>query len=110
MVGYALNALREACFGPHPDRLILLDYEALARAPELAVTQLYKALGEPLFDHDFEHVTYRAEAFDAALGAPGLHDVSGRMAWRPRPTVLPPGLFERFVDDSFWRKPQPRLA
>jgi hypothetical protein len=49
-------------------------------------------------------------AFDAALGTPGLHDVSGRVEWRPRPTVLPPDLFERFVEDSFWRKPQPRLA
>ena len=28
----------------------------------------------------------------------------------PAPTVLPPDLFERFVEDSFWRKPQPRLA
>ena len=110
MVGYALNALREACFGVHADRLILLDYEALARAPGVVVPQLYKALGEPLFEHDFEHVAYRAEAFDTALGTPGLHDVSGRVEWRPRPTVLPPDLFERFVDDSFWRKPQPRLA
>ncbi len=33
MVGYALDALREACFGAHAERLILLDYEALARAP-----------------------------------------------------------------------------
>ncbi len=110
MVGYALNALREACFGTHWDRLILLDYEALARAPGTVVPQLYKALGEPLFDHDFEHVAYEARAFDDALGTPGLHEVQGRVEWRPRPTVLPPDLFERFVPDSFWRKPQPRLA
>ncbi len=74
------------------------------------VTQLYKTLGEPVFDHDFEHVAYEARAFDDALGTPGLHEVQGRVEWRPRPTVLPPDLFERFVDDSFWRKPQPRLA
>ncbi len=110
MVGYALNALREACFGPHWERLILLDYEALARAPAVVMPQLYTALGEPLFDHDFEHVAYTAEAFDAALGTPGLHDVHSRVEWRPRQTVLPPDLFERFVADSFWRKPHPRLA
>ena len=34
MVGYALDALREACFGAHSDRLILVDYETLSRAPE----------------------------------------------------------------------------
>ena len=110
MVGYALDALREACFGEHSDRLILLDYEALARAPGPTMAALYKLLGEPLFGHDFESVTYEADAFDAALGAPGLHRVHGRVEWRPRPTVLPPDLFERFANDSFWRRPEPRLA
>ncbi len=110
MVGYALDALREACFGAHSERLILLDYEALARAPGAVMAQLYKLLGEPLYAHDFEHVAYEAEEFDAALGSPGLHRVHGRVEWRPRPSVLPPDLFERFANDSFWRMPQPRLA
>ena len=110
MVGYALDALKEACFGAHSERLILLDYEALARAPGPTMRELYRLLGEPLFSHDFEDVAYEADAFDAALGAPGLHRVHGRVEWRPRPTVLPPELFERFAGDSFWRKPQPRLA
>ena len=59
---------------------------------------------------DGEDMAYEANAFDAALGSPGLHAVRGRVEWRPRPTVLPPDLFERFANDSFWRKPQPRLA
>ena len=33
MVGYAWDALREACFGRFSDRLILLDYETFVRAP-----------------------------------------------------------------------------
>ena len=48
--------------------------------------------------------------FDAGLGTPGLHHVEGQVEWRPRASVLPPDLFERFANDSFWRKPQPRLA
>lgn len=110
MVGYALDALREACFGEHAERLILVDFEALTRGPGPTVKALYKLLGEPLFGHDFEDVSYAAEVFDAALGTPGLHEVRGRVEWRPRPTVLPPDLFERFAGDSFWRKPQPRMA
>ena len=110
MVGYALDALREACFGAHSDRLILLDYEALARAPGPTIAALYKLLGEPLCDHDFDDVSYEADTFDAALGSPGLHRVEGRVEWHPRPTVLPPELFERFVGDSFWRRPELRLA
>jgi sulfotransferase len=110
MVGYALDALREACAGEHSGRLILLDYEALARAPEPTMHELYRLLGEPRYSHDFENVAYEANDFDAALGAPGLHRVRGRVEWRPRPTVLPSDLFERFAGDSFWRKPQARLA
>jgi len=74
------------------------------------IKELYRLLGEPLFSHDFEHVAYEADTFDAGLGTPGLHRVEGRVEWRPRPGVLPPDLFERFANNSFWRKPQMRLA
>ena len=70
MVGYALDAF-EACFGAHSERLILLDYEALARAPGPTMRELYRLLGERLFSHDFEDVAYEADAFGAALGAAG---------------------------------------
>jgi sulfotransferase len=110
IVGYALDALREACFGAHSDRLVLLDYETLARAPAEAIGALYELLGLPPFEHDFQHVSYAADAFDAGLGAPGLHVVSGPVQWRPRPSILPPDLFDRFSNDNFWLRPEPRLA
>jgi sulfotransferase len=109
MVGYALDALREACFGPHAHRLVLLDYEALTKAPANAMATLYQLLGEPAFDHDYNRVAYEADVFDAGLGSPGLHRVQGQVEWRERPTILPPGLFERFIGDSFWREPHSRL-
>ena len=103
MVGYAMNALREAYGSEFADRLILLDYEALARKPADAIKHIYEFLGESLFEHDFEHVDYEAEDFDSALGTPGLHSVKGRVEWRERDMVLPVELFARFRDDSFWR-------
>ncbi len=109
MVGYALDALREACFGRFSDRLILLDYETFVRAPVEAIGALYELLGLAPFQHDFEHVSYSADAFDAALGSPGLHRIEGRVEWRPRPTALPPDLFQRYAGDSFWLRPEPRL-
>jgi sulfotransferase len=110
MVGYALDALREACFGGFSDRLILLDYETFVRAPVEAIGALYELLGLAPFKHDFENVSYSADAFDAALGSAGLHVVSGAVEWRPRTSVLPPDLFERFANDNFWLRPEPRLA
>lgn len=103
MVGYALDALREAYFGEEGHRLILLEYEALARAPRATLQQLYAILNERWFEHDFDNVDYDAEDFDLAIGARGLHSVRRRVEWRERASILPPDLFERFAGDMFWR-------
>lgn len=108
LVGYALDALREAFFGEESDRLILVEYEALVRSPKATIQQLYDMLGEARFPHDFDNVEYQADHFDAALGAHGLHTVRRKVEWTERRTVLPPGLFDRFSDDAFWRLPQSR--
>ena len=105
MVGYALDALKEGFFGEHASSLILLEYEALARAPRSTLQHLYAYLDEPHFEHDFENVEYDADEFDLALGMPGLHRIRRRVEWVERQTVLPPELFQRFVNDMFWRMP-----
>jgi sulfotransferase len=106
MVGYALDALKEAFFGEHADRLILVEYQALTRDPEGTFRLLYQMLGEPYFSHDFENVSYEADSFDLAIGSPGLHRVRRKVAWLERPTILPPELFSRFENDAFWRLPE----
>ena len=103
LVGYALDALKEAFYGEQANRLILVEYEALARSPASTIGHLYELLGEPAFDHDFDNVVYAADEFDLALGAPGLHTIRRKVAWIERRTVLPPELFRRFDNDMFWR-------
>ncbi len=105
MVGFALDALKEAFFGEQSDRLVLVEYQALARAPEATLRRLYEVLNEPYFPHDFDQVEYEADDFDMALGARGLHRVRRKVAWIERNTVLPPELFARFENDMFWRAP-----
>jgi sulfotransferase len=107
MVGYAWNALREAVYGPHADRLILLRYESLTADPLGALDALYTALGEPHHTHDPLHIEpcYDMVEFDARLGTPGLHDVGRRVQARPRATMLPPDLFSRYERDAFWNDP-----
>jgi sulfotransferase len=109
MVGFALDALKEGFFGEHGSRLVLVEYEALARAPASTIAHLYAALGEPLFAHDFDNVEYEADDFDLALGAPGLHSIRRKVDWIERQTVLPPELFRRFDGDMFWRHPEANI-
>jgi sulfotransferase len=103
MVGFALDALKEGFFGEHGSRLVLVEYEALARAPRSTMEHLYTALGEPHYLHNFENVEYEADEFDLALGAPGLHAIRRKVDWIERQSVLPPELFRRFDGDMFWR-------
>ena len=66
---------------------------------------VYDFLGEPAFKHDFDNVEYNEEEFDARLGTPGLHRVGKKVEARERLTILPPDLFRRYENDSFWRDP-----
>lgn len=109
MVGFALDALREAFFGEHAHRLILVGYEALVRRPQDTLAQIYKFIGEEPYAHDFDNVEYEASEFDIALGTPDLHTVRRKVEWVERKTVLPPELFNRFVNDAFWTMPEANI-
>ncbi len=66
---------------------------------------IYAFIGEPAFEHDFDHIDYDVTEFDERAGTPGLHTV-GATIKPTRPSLLPPDLFKRFVNDAFWRDPQ----
>jgi sulfotransferase len=95
--------LKEACYSDFAERLLIVDYDLLSeRAPEVFAL-LHQFLGEEPFTHDFEAVTYDAPTFDAQLGIVGLHSVYPKVEARPRQTILPPDLFQRYSQLAFWR-------
>jgi sulfotransferase len=106
MLGYAYDALKEAFYGGHADRLLLVQYETLVSEPAKALAAIYDFIGEPTFEHDPDHVHFDAREFDARTGTPGLHEVRPRVAAIERATLLPPELFRRFASDAFWRDPK----
>ncbi len=106
LVGYPWHALREACYSEFAERLVLVDYDLLVARPADVMKLLYEFLGEEQFEHDFEAVEYDAPAFDAQLGLDGLHRVHKKVEPRPRQTILPPDLFERYSKLSFWQNLQ----
>ena len=63
---------------------------------------IYDFIGEPHFDHDFDHVEYDADEFDSRLGTPGLHRVASKVAYVERSTILPIDIFDRYKGTSFW--------
>jgi sulfotransferase len=107
MIGFALNALREAVFGSQHNRLLLVRFETLTTDPGAVLAAIYDFLGEPAFTHDFDRIEpdYEAMSFDARIGSPGLHAVAPRVHHTVRDTILPPDLFERYAGGAFWSAP-----
>lgn len=111
MVGFAFQATKDAFYGQYaPGHLMLLTYESLARNPAAALRAVYQFLGEPWFEHDFEHVAYAADEFDARVGMPGLHSVRPKVEPLERVPVLPREIFGRFVNESFWMDPKNNIS
>ena len=103
MIGFALNALREAVYGSQSDRLLLVRYESLVANPLGTLAAIYAFLGKPLHPHDPAHIEpcYDMIEFDQRLGTPGLHDVGRAVHALKRPTILPPDLFARYETNGF---------
>lgn len=104
VVGRPYDALKEAYYGPFRDRLMLVDYTKLTTQPMNTMLKIYEFLGEPFFQHDFNNVELEAPQLDRNMGMPRLHDVRREVKFRPRDTILPPDLFDRYRNDAFWQR------
>ncbi|MDD5388265.1 MAG: sulfotransferase [Gallionellaceae bacterium] len=102
LVGFAWSALKEAFYGEQAGSLLLVDYDLLANVPGKVLPLIYGFLGEETFAHDFERVAYDCPEFDANLGLSGLHRIRPRVAPAPRQSILPPDLFRKYEELSFW--------
>jgi len=102
LVGFPYHALREACWGENAQQLVIIDYDFLVSRPADVMPLIYQFIGEEPIAHDFDNVDYDAPEFDSQLGVGGLHKVHRKVSPRPRQTILPPDLFERYSNMAFW--------
>jgi len=102
-VGSAWTALKEAYYGEFSDRLLLVDYDLLTQHPVRTLELIYRFIGEPQFDHDFDNVDYAENEFDQNLGVKGLHSVKKKVEYKSRRSILPPDLFVKYQEMDFWQ-------
>jgi sulfotransferase len=70
MLGFAMNALREAVYGEQSDRLLIVRYESLVVNPLGVLAAIYGFICEELYPHDPRHIEpcYDMIEFDLRLG------------------------------------------
>jgi sulfotransferase len=104
VVGYALNALRDAWYGPEKRRLIIMEYKDLASQPADTMYHLHNALSLPAFKYDFQHIQPipGAKEFDRSLRLEGLHDLMPRVLPQRKDLILPPDIVAN-LPKPFWR-------
>ena len=105
LIGFPLNAMKQAMHGAHSGRLLLVPYDTLAERPQQALDGIYAFCGLPSVKHDPGNIRFDTREFDARLGTPGLHDVRPQARRLDRPSLLPPDLWARWEGASVWRDP-----
>jgi len=103
VVGFSLNAFRDAFYGPHRKNLLLVNYDDLCRFPRDIFADLHEALGYEPFEYDFEHIENipGSEDFDNDVATPGLHVLKPKVVYEERTTCLPPDIFNN-LPKPFW--------
>lgn len=102
--GYAWRVLNEAFHGPFAHRLILVDYDYLARYPVATLDTLTRVLGLPKHPYDPHSIkTPDCATFDRNLATPELHRLRPSVALETRRSILPPAIRDKLAGTAFWR-------
>lgn len=97
-VGRAYIAIRDAVTRGWKDRMHFVDYEDLTRQPKQTLADIYRFLGEPSHDHDFDRVEQVTFEDDFVYGFKDLHQI--------RPQVKPQApQWTHVFDDSVFQSP-----
>ena len=102
-IRFAYDSLKEAITGPNKSRVMLLEYEQLARNPEQSMRAVYNFIREPYYDHDFTNVAASYDEYDIEAGITGLHTIRKEVKYIARDPILPPDLWNDFSNLEVWR-------
>jgi sulfotransferase len=102
VVGGPYIGIKQALVGPEKDELFFLEYNNLTKNPEETMRSLYKFIGEPFFEHDFDNVEGSWDEYDQDIGIK-LHTVKRKVEYTPREHILPPDILNRFRNMEVWR-------
>lgn len=102
IVGFPYVGIKQAITGNEKNMLMLIEYNDLAKKPDLIMKSIYNFIEEPFFQHDFDNVEGEWDEYDKEIGIP-LHRVKKKVEYTPRNFILPPDILNKFKDMEVWR-------
>lgn len=108
-VGTPYTTLVQALYSDERDRLLLVEYDDLAKKPEETMKKIYAFIGEKYYPHDFNNVANSYDEYDQDLNLQGLHTTRKKVEWIPRKTILPPDIIQRYSGAEVWRGTNPKF-
>lgn len=100
---FAYDSLREAMSGSNSHKLLIVEYEELARTPEKVIRSLYSFINEPYFDHDFTAVEASYDEYDADANINGLHKIRKGVSYISRKPIIPQDIWQKYSGLEGWR-------
>ncbi len=103
-VGLAYNRIVDAVNRGYLDRMLFVDFDDLTMRPKETFKRIYDFLGEPLFEHNFNHVEQVTWEDDSVHGFKGLHNIRHKVEpMKPQwPHIL--GEWSRSIEKyNFWK-------
>lgn len=99
----SFNSLKSAYYSEYNSKLIFIEYDHITTTPEETLRKIYDFIEEPYYNHDFDNVEISYDEYDKAVQVQGLHKVRKRVEYKPRNTIIPPDIWERYKGLEFWR-------
>jgi len=99
-IGFAYAALKQGITSEYKKDIMILEYDKLARFPEMTMKAVYKLINEPYFEHDYNDVEYSHSAFDEDVLLDNLHTTRKKVEFKEPEMVLPPDLIQ-FIQQNF---------
>lgn len=104
VVGFPYKAISQAISSEESSNLFIVEYERLCKNPLEMMKELYNFIDQPMFDHDFNNVSFSYDEFDDNLNTPGLHTTRKTVEWVERAPILPPDILMNYSMMHVWRQ------
>ena len=102
-VGFALNGVKQAVYGPDQDMVLMVNYDDLCKNPVGVMKDIYQFIGEEYYNHDFNDLEASYDEFDQDVNLKGMHTVRKNLTHIVRDPILPPDLWQQINPLSFWK-------